>query len=310
MAVSETLRLVVLPASTKTGRAVIEALLSDPRKPKVTGYYRDLARVPANLLASPDFKAVQGDICDGSTLDFEGADAVLAITPPRTDGEDVEEHARVSSQNVKYAVMSTKSVKRLVYLSSMGAQFETGVGEIKSNHIAETILADASFEVVFIRAAYFMENWLQSISLAKSSHAFSSAIPRDWAIPMVSISDIAQACKHVLLARFSGAGRRGAPLVFEMHGPRSYNAADVERAFTEAAGEMVQVNTVPKERLAEYFCKMHLPMNLVPEFVEMTRSFLPGGVMAKELQYVDEQNVRRGDRELVDVVRSMWEVTV
>lgn len=127
MAKSESLAIIVIPASTKTGRAVIETLLRDTRQPKVRGYYEDLEEVPGEFLASPNFKATEGDVCDRSSLDFEGADAVLAMTPPRMDGEDMEKHARISSQNIRHAIMSTKSVKRLVYLSSVGAQFDTGV---------------------------------------------------------------------------------------------------------------------------------------------------------------------------------------
>ena len=127
MSVSQPGNITVIPASTKTGHATIEALLADPRKPKVTGYYRDLSRVPEALSANPNFGAVKGDIEDEPTLSFHGADAVLAITPPRVKGhDDLVEFAKKTSENIKGAVLNSKSVKRLAYLSSMGAECEKG----------------------------------------------------------------------------------------------------------------------------------------------------------------------------------------
>ena len=128
MSISQPRNITVIPASTKTGHATVEALLADPRKPKVTGYYRDLSRVPEALSANPNFVAVKGDIDHGSTLSFQGADAVLAITPPRVKGhDDLVEFAKKTSENIKEAVLNSKSVKRLAYLSSIGAQCDKDV---------------------------------------------------------------------------------------------------------------------------------------------------------------------------------------
>lgn len=127
MNIEQSYNIIIIPASTKTGKATVSVLLADLRKPKVVGYYRDISKAPEEFLFNPRFEARQGDVADATTLNFEGADAILAITPPRLDGEDTVEHARSSSKNVKLAVMNTKSVKRLVYLSSMGAQFNKGV---------------------------------------------------------------------------------------------------------------------------------------------------------------------------------------
>ncbi|KAJ2898360.1 hypothetical protein MKZ38_003988 [Zalerion maritima] len=322
MAISATTySILVVPASTRAGAAAISSLLSDPRKPVVTGVYADLDAVPAGFLANPDFKAVKGDVCDGGSLGFEGADAVLAITPPRLDGENLEDHARTSSENVRDAVMGTRSVKRLAYLSSLGAQFENGVGEIRSNHIAESILSDSSFEVIFIRSAPVMESFFAPLlsSLGSgggggSPGTVATTIPAPpSSLPLVSLLDVGDAARDVLLARFSGAGRRSPPTVLELRGPRPYSTRDVEDALAEVTGDDVRVETVKKERLGEYFLgEMKMPVNLLPEWVEWTRSLMPGGVLERvtaggKKTKMEEEMIRRGDRGLVEVLRGVWE---
>lgn len=117
----------VLPASTQAGRETIRALLASEADHTITGFYRDPSKAPAEYTANPNFRAVQGDISSGEGLEFEGSDAVLYIAPPTYDGSDEVEYATRTAANVKQAVESAPSVKKLVLHSSMGAQHESGI---------------------------------------------------------------------------------------------------------------------------------------------------------------------------------------
>ena len=182
-------------------------------------------------------------------------------------------------------------------------------GEIMINHIAESILRDVSFESVFIRPGYFMENWAASVMQAKATHVVQSIIPPDWPIPMVAISDIGQECKNVLLERLDGAEPHHGddPKVVELHGPCFYTGADLGHACSEVAGEKVSVETMPVEKLPEMFAHTKVPETFIPDYVEMVVGFLPGGAMVADLPDVDAAIVRRGGTKLVDVVRDVWE---
>jgi uncharacterized protein YbjT (DUF2867 family) len=125
------MHITVVPASPQTGRAAIRSLLGDASKPTVRGYYRDLARVPDEFKSNPRFEAVQGDVEDASTLDFSGSDAVFNITPPLYEEKPIVPHAQMVSENVKAAVKKADSVKRLVLLSSMGAQYDSGTVSLR-----------------------------------------------------------------------------------------------------------------------------------------------------------------------------------
>lgn len=122
------MKITIAPASTKTGAAVIRSLLTfTDRNVEITALYRDLKKVPDEFTSHENFTAVKADVSDASSLDFSNADALLAITPPTFDGRDIAKHSETVSNNVKSAVEEAGSVKRLVLLSSMGAEFDHGV---------------------------------------------------------------------------------------------------------------------------------------------------------------------------------------
>lgn len=120
-----TMRIAVVPASTKTGAATIKSLLNKPVQTK--GFYRDLSKVPASFSAQANFTAVEGDVLTGGSIALIGSDTVLAIIPPVFDGRDLVEHAEKTSLNFKSAIERAGGIKRLVLLSSGGAEFSEGV---------------------------------------------------------------------------------------------------------------------------------------------------------------------------------------
>lgn len=122
------MRVTVVPASAKSGVATINSLLSKPVQ--VRGVYRDLSKVPAAFSVAANFSAAEGNASDKGTLDLTGSDAILAIIPPVFDGRDPIEHAAKISSNIKTAIELAGNVKRLVLLSSGGAEFSEGVVRI------------------------------------------------------------------------------------------------------------------------------------------------------------------------------------
>ena len=97
------------------------------------------------------------------------------------------------------------------------------------------------------------------------------------------------------------------PYVIEVHGPRDYTVKDVQKAFEEAAGHAVEVRPVAKDKLATFFGQF-LPEASVGPFVEMTLSFLPGGILANKarLGASTDARVYRGRIDLVEAIRRMY----
>ncbi|KAK4245883.1 hypothetical protein C7999DRAFT_33740 [Corynascus novoguineensis] len=296
------MHITVVPASPKTGQAAIRALLADASNPIVRGVYRDLSRVPAEFRSNPRFEAVQGTVEDAATLDFSGSDAVFNITPPlyQEIEIDIVAHARQVSENVKAAVKKAESVRRLVLLTSVGAQYDHGTGEILTNHEAEVVLRDAAPEVVFVRASYFMENWATSLETLPAGYFFTTVTPVDRPLSMIAVQDIGSTCAAEALA--TGTSLPSNPHIFELHGPREYSSLDVQKAFEEVTGKSVEMRPVEKDGLDDFYAAV-FPPKVAKEFTAMNKSFLEGGIMYEDPQPTGEK--KYGKTELVEVVKQL-----
>ncbi|KJZ78678.1 hypothetical protein HIM_02069 [Hirsutella minnesotensis 3608] len=287
------MRVTIAPASTKTGTVAIRNLLAADETIEIRALYRNLDKVPAEFAGRPGFHAVKADVLDPSTLDFKGSDAVLAVTPPAYDGRDIVAHSTATSTNVKDAIEMSGTVKRVVLLTSTGAQFSSGVGEVKTNHIAETIFATTNVpSITFVRCGYFMENWAMGLETLKAPEPFvySAITPLDWMIPMVAVEDIGSALASELVKKEPSPSK---PYIFELHGPQPYCPSDVQAAFSKALGKHVTMKAVEKSELGDFFSQM-FPPETVKEWVEMFSSLLPGGCMAPDRINYDEIKVVRG----------------
>lgn len=59
---------------------------------------------------------------------------------------------------------------------------------IRTNHAAEQVFKDTAPEVVYVRCAYFMENWMMALDTAHLDPPFfyTTITPLDFKVPMVS----------------------------------------------------------------------------------------------------------------------------
>ncbi|CEO58393.1 hypothetical protein PMG11_03122 [Penicillium brasilianum] len=298
------MQVTIVPASTKTGEAAIRSLLSKPVQ--VRGIYRDLSKVPAAFSAEAKFSAVEGNASEKGALDLTGSDAVLAIIPPVFDGRDLLEHAETISSNIKTAIELAGNVKRLVLLSSVGADFSEGVGEIKTNNKAEEVLRQARVEsIVFVRCAYFMENWTMNLATLKGPDPFffSSITPVGYEIPMVSILDIGITLAEQLTDEAILAEK---PYIFELHGPQNYSALDVRAALTRVLGKEVEVRPVEKDHLRKFYAQI-FPPTILDHWVELATSILPDGKLGTEYMLHPRGPVLHGRTDLETAIKASCE---
>ncbi|KAM0426488.1 hypothetical protein ACHAPT_008179 [Fusarium lateritium] len=296
-----TLRITVLPASTKAGKETIHALLKSESQPFIHGIYRDPSKAPAEFVNHERFEATQGDVRAGTGLDFSASDAVLYVPPPTYDGTDQGEFAVQTATNVKEALGKSPNVKRLLLFSTMGSQHDHGIGILRLNHISEKILKDSAPEVVIVKPGYFQENWAHAFESiqAEPPVIYSVITPLEHKIPMVSIKDVGRSCADALLAEPKDVS----PYYFDLYGPRHYNALDVKEAVEEITGKKVEIVPVEKDNLADFFAQK-VPSAHIQEFVEMTTSALPGGAMSGD--FGSNERTVHGQVELVEALRSVY----
>lgn len=205
---------------------------------------------------------------------------------------------------------------------------------MKTNHVSEKIYRHAAPEVIFIRNVYFMENWVSAVDTINSPtpHFYSTVTPADHKLPMVSCRstltpfcfsisirfpsysrhyltstylkvsarDIGkQAAKQLLMPKFEGSS----PKIVNHQGPEAYSSNDVKNAFEEVTGKSIELRLIEKDQLHVFFSGF-LPPTIVDDFVEMTKSFLPGGITIDDMS--PRKDTEFGQDTLIDSFRKMF----
>ena len=154
--------IVVTGATGRTGKVAAEALLAKGEKVRVIG--RDARKLEP--LVQQGGEPFVGDVEDVASMTkaFTGATAVYLVLPEDTSQQDLRAHQERVSDSYAAAI-GNAHVPYVVNLSSIGAQHAEKTGPIVGLHNQEQKLNRiADLNVLYLRAAYFMENLLMSIA--------------------------------------------------------------------------------------------------------------------------------------------------
>jgi uncharacterized protein YbjT (DUF2867 family) len=220
----------VMGASGHTGSAVADALLAAGERIRVVGRSAERLQPFAARGAEP----AVGDVHDRDFLAeaFRGAEAAYAMVPPNyADPDQMGLYERTGAE-IALAV-KTSGMRRLVILSSLGADLPEGTGSVRGLHLVEERLKKElmNADMAFLRAAYFFENHLATLELIRTQGINGGAIPADRPFDMIAAADVgAIAADTLRRGRFSG------PAVLELTGPRELGMREVTRIIGERLG--------------------------------------------------------------------------
>lgn len=179
----------IVGATGHVGRPMAEALAA--RSITVRAIARQAERLRPLAERGVDARAGQIEDADFLAEAFRGADVAFVMIPPHYQARDQRAYQRRLAESLADA-LKRAGVRRAVALSSIGADLPAGTGPIAGLHAFEQILrAVPGLSTVILRPAYFMENFLASISLIKQAGINGSSARGDVAVPMVARRDIA-----------------------------------------------------------------------------------------------------------------------
>ncbi|NTX52581.1 NmrA family NAD(P)-binding protein [Myxococcus sp. CA039A] len=222
-------------------------------------------------------KVVEGSSDDAAVLDkaFAGASAVFWLTPPAMRPDFVEwtqAMGRLAAQKAKQ-----HGVKRVVVLSSVGAQSGPGTGPVGVLLAVEEAFKAAVADVTILRPGYFMENLLRDLpSLVNASTLFLTTSPERRA-PFVATVDIAHKAADVLL----DAGWKGHRYI-GVHGPQDLTYTEVVGILSRELGQPVRYVQVSFDDARKAMLGMGLPAFMVDLFVQMYEAIPEGRMDAAE----------------------------
>jgi uncharacterized protein YbjT (DUF2867 family) len=191
--------IVITGASGKTGGRVAEALLKKGEKIRVIGrsaeHLQHLTERGAETLIGD-----QGDV-QFLTRALTGADGAYLLIPPKFDTDDLRAYYNKMGAVIVDAVRQS-GLRKLVFLSSLGAEHDSGTGPVIGLHDVEKALsALTDVDIVFLRPGYFFENTLMNVDQVKHRRIFADSVDPDAPILMVASRDIGQKAADLLLKR-------------------------------------------------------------------------------------------------------------
>ena len=181
---------VVLGASGNTGSVVATRLLEKGQKVRAVG--RDAAKLSLLARLGADVDPVDLNDTAALTNTFRGAKGAYVLIPPQIHADDFIAAADSISTAIATALKDSR-VSHVVALSSIGAQHAERTGPIVTLHRLEQKLKQVpQLSALFLRPAYFMENFMMMIPLVQAMGFLAGGIRGDLKMPMIATRDIAE----------------------------------------------------------------------------------------------------------------------
>jgi uncharacterized protein YbjT (DUF2867 family) len=220
----------IIGATGNTGKHAAEALLAAGEKVRVIGRTAEKLQPFVAKGAEP----FVGNVIDADAMTnaLRGATSAYIMIPPDPKQKDLRAYDTVVIESL-YTAIDNSGLRHAVVLSSLGAEMAEGNGPIAGLHdMEESFKRMGDVNILFLRAAYFMENHLAAVAVYKSMGIFAGLIKDSVKFPTIATRDIGQRAAAELRAKnFTGHQ------VKELHGQRDLNMNECAAIFGAAIGK-------------------------------------------------------------------------
>lgn len=263
MTASSPLPYVVFGVTGRTGAAAADALLRSGHPVRVV--VRDPAK--GRPWAERGVEVAVADLTDLASMAraLNQVQGAYVVSPQHYNREDLFERADLIADITARAAVAA-DVPRLVALSSVGADRESGTGWIRMNRMFEQRLTEAGVSTIFLRAAYFMENWMPMVGQAMRSGTLPTFLaPPQRPLPMVATVDVGSTAAALLQEERTGT------CVVTLSGPKDYAPNDVAAIVSATLEKPVDVAVLPEAEWPKALADAHFSKAALAGFAEMTR---------------------------------------
>ena len=255
--------IVVIGASGNTGSVAAAKLLEAGQKVRAVGRHPDKLAA----LAAKGADIFAGDVTNSEAMAraLSGASAAYVMIPPNPGAPNFREYQMAVTESLALALESAK-VPHAVALSSVGAQLPEGAGPVSGLYAYEERLKRVpGLNVLSLRAAYFLENFLMSLGMIQSAGIFAGLVESDVSLPMIATRDIGvRAAEALQKLGFSGFQTQ------ELLGARDYTMKDAGAIIGKAIGKPNLTYTKAPAFMAKPALRnAGLSADLVEQYVEM-----------------------------------------
>lgn len=199
---------------------------------------------------------------------FEGAATVLLMTPENPASSNVIGDTIRIISNYRDAIRAA-DIKRVVALSSVGAQYSEGTGNLIQSHLLEEMVRELDIDYVIIRPSYYFSNWLAYRALAAQDGVLPTFFPTDLRMEMLSPADVAA----FIASAIADTAMHG---LYELTGPEDYSSNDVAEHFSRIVGRDVRAAEVPASEWEKTLRSAGFSDDAAHNLAAMTQAVLDG----------------------------------
>ncbi|MGV3509319.1 MAG: NAD(P)H-binding protein [Sphingobacteriaceae bacterium] len=257
---------IVLGASGQIGWAIVNKLLQNKKPVKA------IIRDPKKVVAFKN-KGIPVEIADAFDLQalikaFSDGDTVFLLTPENPQSTNVIGETELLLKNYREAIRQS-GIKKIVGLSSIGAQHKSGTGNLAMSYMLEHAFSDMSLKQVFIRPSYYYSNWMAYFEIVKQQSVLPTFFPVDFKLPMAAPTEVAEFAASMIV---DGSRQRK---IYELVGP-AYSSAEVAAVFGQVLNCEVTAQQIPEEKWEETLLQAGFSKNAATNMIEMTLAVING----------------------------------
>ena len=207
------MKIAVVTPTGHVGSSVVDFLLEFGGDIRVVLLGRRPEKLKGFIQRGAEIAIGSQDDADYLVKATRGADALFWATPPGYGSDNLRAFQNRLGRAAATAIR-TNGISRVVNLSSIGAQLDSGVGPINGLHDVEGLLDAVSTNITHLRPGFFFENLLWQLDWIRNSGTISLPLSGDRRYPMIATRDIGR----VAAARLASRGWVG-HFTGELHGP-------------------------------------------------------------------------------------------
>ena len=207
---------------------------------------------------------------------MRGCRAAFVMIPPNLQAPEVRYYQNKIGEVIAEAIEEA-GLKKVVNLSSIGADLESGTGPILGLHDQEERLnAITHADIVHLRPTYFMENLLSGIPSIISMNRYFGTIDGDIPCHMVATRDIAARAAFLLMNPDFKSHN-----VEHLLGPREVTLNEAIRVVGNSIQKPdLEYVHVPSKEMRNYLIGAGMSSDWADAMIEMSEAFNNGSISA------------------------------
>lgn len=200
----------------------------------------------------------------------KGIDALFWLTPPGYGSDNPRAFQNRLGKAAATAIHSNQ-IPRVVNLSSVGADLESGAGPVSGLHDVERLLNEAAENITHLRPGFFFENLFMQLDTIRKWGRISLPLSGSTRYPMLATRDIGRvAADRLLDASWTGQSIR------ELHGPIDMSYTEAAEILTGALGRKIVFVRCDREEACQQLISLGMSESAAAEIMEMYEAIESG----------------------------------